>query len=395
MKLLLKKIVWKFILTKKNKFPYIINNVDLETSIPKNKKALLLFKTFPLFLFKSTEDRHANEKEILLIIKSLNSNGYVVDVVDREYRGEITGKDYDVFMGIAAGNSGYLFNKIAASLTNSKIIALCLGPYPELSNLQINKRYDYFFKRNDVSKANQDKVQQMRLVDSIDFDATVSLSNILLVIGSLNSFSTNSYLHLNKKIIQYLPYTPSGFNKIKPMKKMSNFICFAGNGFIVKGVDLVIDAFLDLPEMSLEIYGPESDKLFFEFYGDKIKSSTNIFYGGFIDTNSSKFKQICERNSFQVFMSCSEGMATSVLTCMSNGIIPIVSYETSLDVEDFGFIIKEESFHKMKEKIKKNVICAANMGIQEFDDRRRKTIDYCKQFSQNMFLKNMDEVLKF
>ena len=40
-------------------------------------------------------------------------NGYKIDLIDRDYHGAIPDKHYNAFIGLAAGNSGFLFNKIA------------------------------------------------------------------------------------------------------------------------------------------------------------------------------------------------------------------------------------------------------------------------------------------
>ena len=182
--------------------------------------------------------------------------------------------------------------------------------------------------------------------------------------------------------------------KLKSKKSLNNFICFAGNGFIVKGVDLVVDIFLELPHFNLEIYGPNTDSLFFDHYSDKINNSPNIKYRGFIDVSSKEFENVCKRNSFQIFLSCSEGMATSVLTCMRYGIIPIVTYETSIDVDKFGFLVNEDDPLKIKVKAKEYIQTASQMDSKEFEWRRQKTIEYGNRFSAEKYLENMSETLK-
>ena len=53
-----------------------------------------------------------------------------------------------------------------------------------------------------------------------------------------------------------------------------------------------------------------------------------------------------------VFPSCSEGGAGSVIICMQAGLIPIVSYESSVNVDDFGVILKECSANEIKNTIR-------------------------------------------
>jgi hypothetical protein len=380
MKAILKKILWRLLSKFKKNYPYILKNLDLNKKIKKDKIALLLFKTFPVFINSKKRNTHQNNDEIILLIKSLNLNGYKVDLIDREFIGAIPEKEYDIFIGLAAGNSGVLFNKIAEQLTRTIIIPLCLGPYPLISNKMINSRYKFFYKRNKLIDPLSRNTTPMRMITKIDFDITVKISDYLLVIGEKKSFSSKSYSKTNKPIFNYFPYIQKRIFKLDSKKNLNNFICFAGNGFIVKGVDLVVDIFLDFPHLNLEIYGPASDSLFLEHYSDKIKNSRNIKFQGFIDIGSKEFENVCNRNSFQIFLSCSEGMATSVLTCMTYGIVPIITYQTSIDADLFGFIVNEDDPQKIVLKAKEYVQIASKMDSKEFQWRRQKTIEYGKRF---------------
>lgn len=394
MNVFLKKILWRLLANSKKQFPFILKNIDFKNKIKKDKTALVLFKTFPVFINSRKKNTHQNNDEIILLIKSLNLNGYKVDLVDREYHGVIPEKHYDIFIGLAAGNSGFLFNKIAEKLTKTIIIPLCLGPNPLTSNRLINSRYNFFYKRNKLIGSLIGNIPQMRLITKIDFDKTLKLSDLLLVIGTKHTFSNETYLEFEKPLFNYIPLIKKRRFKLDPRKNLNNFICFAGNGFIVKGVDLVVDVFLDLPHLNLEIYGPASDSLFLEYYSEKIKNSKNIKYKGFIDIESKEFEIACNSNSFQIFLSCSEGMATSVLTCVRYGIVPIITYETSIDVDKFGYIIKEDDPQKIIAKAKEYVQTASKMDIKEFQWRRLKTIEYGKRFSKKKYIENMNKLLK-
>jgi glycosyltransferase involved in cell wall biosynthesis len=118
-----------------------------------------------------------------------------------------------------------------------------------------------------------------------------------------------------------------------------SFLCFAGNGFICKGVDILVDAFVNMPDAILHICGPDTEKTFFEVMGDTIKKSENIHYEGFVDIGGEKFNRLIEKCSYVVFASSSEGCATSVTTVLRAGLVPILTPETSIDIGDFGYLI--------------------------------------------------------
>ena len=389
-----KKILWRLLANSKKQFPFILKNLDFKKKIKKDKTALVLFKTFPVFINSRKRNTHQNNYEIIILIKSLNLNGYKVDLVDREYRGVIPEKHYDIFIGLAAGNSGFLFNKIAEKLTKTIIIPLCLGPNPSTSNRMINSRYKFFCERNKLIGPLSENNLPMRMITKIDFDKTLKLSDLLMVIGTKQTFSIETYLKLGKPIFNYIPLIKKRTFKLDSKKNLNNFICFAGNGFIVKGVDLVVDIFLDLPHLNLEIYGPNSDSLFVEYYSEKIKNSKNIKYKGFIDVGSKEFENVCNRNSFQIFLSCSEGMATSVMTCIRYGLVPIITYESSIEVDKFGYLIKEDDPQNIMVKAKEYVQTASKMDIKEFQWRRQKTIEYGKKFSEKKYIENISKLLK-
>ena len=82
MKAILKKILWRLLSKFKKNYPYILKNLDLNKKIKKDKIALLLFKTFPVFINSKKRNTHQNNDEIILLIKSLNLNGYKVDLID-------------------------------------------------------------------------------------------------------------------------------------------------------------------------------------------------------------------------------------------------------------------------------------------------------------------------
>ena len=62
----------------------------------------------------------------------------------------------------------------------------------------------------------------------------------------------------------------------------------------------------------------------------------NIETVGWVDVASPDFLEIVGNCIGLVYPSCSEGQSGAVVTCMKAGLIPIVSYESGVDVTDFG-----------------------------------------------------------
>ena len=59
----------------------------------------------------------------------------------------------------------------------------------------------------------------------------------------------------------------------------------------------------------------------------------NVVHIGFINLKSERFLNLMNEASFILFPSCSEGMASGVLTCMNHGLIPIITKECGIDIE--------------------------------------------------------------
>ncbi len=63
-----------------------------------------------------------------------------------------------------------------------------------------------------------------------------------------------------------------------------------------------------------------------------------------------------------MFVSAAEGGAGSVITCMHTGLIPIVNYETSVDVhENYGVLLKNSSIAEIQSAVRR----IANLPVED------------------------------
>lgn len=66
----------------------------------------------------------------------------------------------------------------------------------------------------------------------------------------------------------------------------------------------------------------------------------NVIIHGFLNVESDFFSELAARCLYVILPSCSEGIATSVITAMGRGaMIPIVTKECGVDIDDFGISI--------------------------------------------------------
>jgi glycosyltransferase involved in cell wall biosynthesis len=176
-----------------------------------------------------------------------------------------------------------------------------------------------------------------------------------------------------------------------------NFLWFGSNGLVHKGLDLVLEAFAQMPDCHLTICGPISkEEDFVEAFYKELYQTPNIHAVGWIDIKSQKFKNILDKCVGIVYPSCSEGGGGSVINCMHAGLIPIVSYEASVDVEeDYGVILQEISIKEIKSQVQK----ISNMPTNKLKQMARKSWEFVRanhtkeKFTEN-YRKTIEKILK-
>ncbi|MDX2079820.1 MAG: hypothetical protein SFU53_03480 [Terrimicrobiaceae bacterium] len=120
------------------------------------------------------------------------------------------------------------------------------------------------------------------------------------------------------------------------------FLWAGSYGMVHKGLDLALDAFVGMPELSLTVCGrPEKEPDFFEVYSRHLKETPNIRLHGWIDMASPEFIEIARTHAGVIYPSGAEGGAGSVIHCMHAGMIPLCTREASIDLEDFGVFVAE------------------------------------------------------
>jgi glycosyltransferase involved in cell wall biosynthesis len=142
-----------------------------------------------------------------------------------------------------------------------------------------------------------------------------------------------------------------------------------------KGLDLVLEAFSKLPEYHLTVCGPVNKEPDFEkAYYKELYQTQNIKTLGFTDLRSIQFLEVIKKTSALVYPSCSEGGGGSVITGLHAGLIPIISYESSVDVEDFGILLEDCSVDGIVNSVRK---CSQKSG-EELEQMSKKAWQYAR-----------------
>jgi len=121
------------------------------------------------------------------------------------------------------------------------------------------------------------------------------------------------------------------------------FLWFGGVGFVHKGLDLALEAFAATPGLELAVAAPlDREPDFAAAFDRELHRTPNVRALGWLDVGSERFRGIASATSGMVFPSCSEGGGGSAVTAMHAGLIPVVTRETSVDVEPaFGVLLAD------------------------------------------------------
>jgi len=285
---------------------------------------------------------HTHFWESYQIAKTYLDMGYCVDVIDYRNHSFTPKIPYTLFVSARTN-----FERIAKKLNEDCIRVVHLDTAHWIfNNSTAYNRYEELQKRRGVTVRCRKIMEQTWAIEA---------ANCATVLG--NSFTVGTYAYANKPIYQLS--VPTCRTYTWPDNKdfeacRNNFIWMGSSGVVNKGLDLVLEAFAELPDCRLSVCGPiDEEKEFEKAYYKELYQSTNIKTMGWVDVNSDMFLDITGDSIALIYPSCSEGQAGAVATCMQAGIIPIVSYESGIDVDDFGVLLEKCTVAEIKEAINK------------------------------------------
>jgi glycosyltransferase involved in cell wall biosynthesis len=207
-----------------------------------------------------------------------------------------------------------------------------------------------------------------------------------------NRFTLDSFRYANKPMFP-IPLS-SSLDIPWPADKdfeacRRKFIWIGSRGLVRKGLDIVLEAFAELPDFELYVCGaigalgarsrPGAELVleqdFEAEYHRELYQLPNIHTLGWMDTNSAKFAALAKQCLGMAYASCCEGQCGGVISCMHAGLIPVISYESGVDVHDFGFLFDSCSVADVKQKLRD----VASLPATELQARARKTWEYARR----------------
>ena len=347
------------------------------------KGDVLLSYVIEPFLLKEGEfilNSHTHYGESLRIAETWLNLGFYVDVISYRNKNFVPEKNYSYFFSARTN-----FDRIAKLLNEDCIKIVHLDTAHWLfNNCSALKRCLDLQQRKNVTLKNIKIVRHNWAIEHADY-ATI--------LG--NSFTIDTYTYAQKPIYQ-LP-VPSV--KVYPWPENKNFqscrnhfLWLGSEGLLHKGLDLVLEAFAEMPDYHLTVCGHiDKEEDFERVYYKELYETPNIHTFGWVDISSPEFTDITNNCIGLIYPSCAEGQAGAVVTCLQAGLIPIISYESGVDVKDFGIILKNGSI----EEIKNEIQMISNSSAEELKKMARKAWSFArKNFTKEKYAEELNKIVK-
>lgn len=342
-----------------------------------SKNCLISYITNPFV--KGVSYTHQNSWQVIEIAKAISKFGYNVDVCDYNYNKSDFNKKYDLLIDLHPRDNA-VYNKFLKP--DCIKIAYLTGSNTSFSNIAEQKRIDDVCRRRNIKLIPR---RQAPLISK-----RIESYDAAFFIG--NEYNLRTFSEFKMPPVYFIKNTGYDFNFSNEKRKANNFMFLGSAGQVHKGLDLLLEVFAEkCKDCNLYVCSSfENESDFCEAYEKELYNTSNIYSIGFVDIKSDKFKEIAEKCAYMIMPSCSEGIAGSVLTAMSAGMIPIVSRECGFE-DDEVIHLKDCS----KECIEDSIKFYASKDCKWIKSESEKSVNIVKErYSEECFIEFICKGLK-
>jgi glycosyltransferase involved in cell wall biosynthesis len=339
--------------------------VSLRPQEPTKGNVLLSYRIEP-FLLKPNQPIPNDQSwnwECLLIAQTFLDLGYNVDVIQFHNDKFVPQKDYAFFIDIR-----HRLEALAPKLNPDcvKIFHVDIANMVFRNAAECSRLLELQQRKGITLRPQRYEVPNLG----------IEYADYATVLG--NDFTVSTFKYANKPMFQ-IPISSSLVYPYPEEKDFAavrkNFLWFGGSALVLKGLDLVLDAFAEMPEYHLTVCGPISnDQEFKKAFHKELYETPNIHTHGWIDVSSPDFLKVTNNCLGLVYPSVSEGQAGAVITCLQAGLIPILSYESGVDVHNFGVILANLSLTEIKATVRK----IASLPVEDLKLMSRQAWEYAR-----------------
>ncbi|MCB0200186.1 MAG: glycosyltransferase [Anaerolineae bacterium] len=337
--------------------PQRLSDVDVrpQNSVPLLRRALLSYVVPPIPITPN-DPRFFESRTIYMwhayeFTRVLNELGYKVDIIRFDDTKFIPQAQYDLFVG----HGGVIFGQIAEQLPRECIrIYWSTGCYWQFHNEQELARLEALRARRGVA------LPPDRLIAHSE-ERALELADGIIGLG--NHFTRRTYAKFGQVFMvnnMAKPPDPAAHGAHDWEAGKHHFLYYAGGGCVHKGLDLLLETFLQLKDQHLWICAPIEPE-FGALYADALNGRPNIHLLGVIPPRSRAFINVAQRCNFSILPSCSEGQPHSIVECMAHGLIPVVSEACGVDVDGIGYTLASCSVEHIVQEAR---MLSAGAGVE-------------------------------
>lgn len=350
-------------------------------------RALLIYLVEPFQL--RTGDRrfkdHQNLKQSKQIAALLGDAGYIVDVADYKDERLVSNelpRTYDIIIS-HRGDLGLSGKRIPR---NTVKVYLATGMNHSIYNRNLLRRYGRLKSRRQcVLQPPELNEENLPFVESAD-----------AVVGFGNEYTVGTWKELNSGPL--FSFNNYGFKMPQVSVEKRDFantrrafLFFASRNQVGKGLDLLLEIFSrnkDLHLFVCSLFKHESD--FCACYHRELFQTPNIHPVGAVRIGSDEYRNIVQQCAFVVVPSCSEGQPGAVVQGMHAGLIPLLTKESGIDTDDFGWLFENDS----EQSIEQRILDVSTLSPDELQNRSQRTREVAgTRYSEEAFLSQWREII--
>ena len=365
-------------------YPFIVNANGVDEA-QFDKRALLIYVTeaFSIRSDHPTLLTHQNLKQATQIAEVLGELGYVVDVADYLDNRLFPKHTYDLVISHRVDIGG-----MERALRRGTLkVYLATGMNHVIRNRIMREAYAEVSKR---------KGCQLE-VSSFHSENMPFVSRADAIVGFGNSYTVGSWKEVSNATIY--PFNNYGFVSTKSSVVSKDFalakkrfLFFASGSQVRKGLDLLLEAFVETRELHLYVCSPFfAEREFCKCYHRELFETPNIHPIGWVGVNSPQFEHLMTECAFVIHPAREEGQPGSVVQCMYAGLIPLVSIESGIDTDAFGRTFRDCS----RDEIVRSITELSNLAPSELKSLSQNTRASCeRKFSEDYFCTRWKEMIR-
>jgi glycosyltransferase involved in cell wall biosynthesis len=317
--------IQKLFLRKRKEPPAIISDIDyFKNGSPKDKRALISLSpgAWLCALRENPDIKLFNYVGLTFeMVKVLNKNGYLVDIVDFniEY---LPDKKYDLFIG-HGGKCRTIIDNLAPA---TRILQYVSGAYWKQFNQMSEERYTAFTKRKNVNEKLTFKRSLVGLIEGEEY--LTNKANVLFTFECPRTIKTYGEYKNKFYFTGYGAYLDQRFGVSQEERNFDdgkrNFIYVGGtSGNIQKGMDLLIEAFTRTPELNLFIYCKVEQEILKYYKEELMANNIRYIYHWRFSPFQEKLKKLLRKVNFTIHAPINAGIGTAFAGSMGVGMIPV------------------------------------------------------------------------